>query len=131
MSKLKYDGYYYHLTIEEKKIDSYINIFRFFEKTNKVISVACSPNYNKAPIFGNFFPSDDWFNENYENNGNYNITDDKISFTCGKVEYKGTILSQDKLELFFYSKINGNEGKIEYKFISFEVLNDIRALEDK
>ena len=130
MSKIRYDGYYYNLDIKEKKRDSCIYIFRFFEKTNKVISVICSPNHNDALSFGNFFPSGDWFNENYENNGFYNITDDKISFTCGKVEYKGTILSQDKLKLFFYSKINGNEGKEEYKFISFDVLNDIRALEN-
>ena len=102
----------------------------FWKKTYKVISVVCGPNHNDPRNFGHFFPKGDWFNENYEDNVYYNITDDKISFTCGEVEYKGTILSQDKLKLFFYSKINGNEGKEEYKFISFEVLNDIRALEN-
>ena len=85
MSKLKYDGYYYNLNIKVKKRNSYASIFRFFEKTNKVISVVCSPNHNDPRNFWHFFPKGDWFNENYEDNGYYNITDDKISFTCGEV----------------------------------------------
>ena len=78
----------------------------------------------------NCFPSGNWFNEQYENKGTFNISEDKISFECGKVEYKGTIISDDLLKLFSHSNINNYETTEEYNFISFKVVQDIKTCEE-
>ena len=106
-------------------------IFRFYENNNKVIAVSCSLNEHLKINFANFFPSGNWFDENYEDNGNYNISGEQISFECGNVLYNGTILSKDKLKLFSHSNINGYETTREYKFISFKILKDIKTLENE
>ena len=48
----------------------------------------------------------------------------------GEVLYNGTIINQDKLKLFSHSNINGHEETKEYKFISFDALNDIKTSEN-
>ena len=116
--------------LKKKKSDSCNSIFRFYDKNNRVISVVCGQNEKRTNYFGDFFPSGNWFDENYEDNGCYEISGEQISFKCGNVLYNGTIVSQDKLKLFYHSNINGHEGTMEYKFISFELLNDIKALEN-
>ena len=79
MSKLKFNGLYYHLDTS-----SNINyILRFFEKNNIVISVSIIANEGKK-LSKKYFPQGDWFNEFYEKNGNYTIFGNKISFVCGK-----------------------------------------------
>ena len=131
MSKLRFDGYYYYLKKNIIKNDSYNYILRFFEKNNKVIGVTVSPQKDDIIVgFGDFFPSGNWFNENYENNGNFDISGDQISFKCGEVLYNGTIINQDKLKLFSHSNLNGHEETKEYKFISFDALNDIKTSEN-
>ena len=129
MSEVRSDGYYYCLKLEKKRDDSVNSILRFFSEQSKVIGVSVSPNKKSKFIFSNFFPSGNWFSENYENNGNYTISRNTISFECGKIIYKGTI-SKDKLVLFSHSNINGYETTEEYKFISFDVLKDIRNIDD-
>ena len=129
MPKLKFNGYYFCLKLTEKKTDSDNYILRFYEKNNEVIGVTISQNDQKKwLIFANYFPNDSWFNQNYERKGNYKISGDQISFECGNVIYKGTILD-DKLSLFSHSNINGFEATRLYKFIPFDILNDIRSLE--
>ena len=132
MSKIRFDGYYYSFTLKENKSDSDIKVLRFFNKNNKVISVTCA---TKNFCFGGFFPLLDWFNETYEDSGNFEITGNKISFysSCkyGKVSYKGTILNEEELELFSHSHINGYEQTRIFKFIPFEVVRDIRDLEER
>ena len=130
MSKLRFDGYYYYLKKNIIKNDSYNYILRFFEKNNKVIDVTVSPQKDDIIVgFWDFFPSGNWFNENYENNGNFDISGDQISFKCGEVLYNGTIINQDKLKLFSHSNINDHEETKEYKFISFDCINDIKTSE--
>ncbi len=131
MSKVRFDGYYYFLKLEEDKLDSVNYILRFYPD-NRVIGVSVSPNKenNFTSKFSNFFPSGNWFNEEYEDNGDFNISGDQINFVCGDVDYKGTILNDEILELFSHSNINGYESTKKYKFISFDVLKDIKDLED-
>ena len=131
MSKVRFDGYYYCLKFKEDKLDSINYILRFYPD-NRVIQVSCSPNKEKnyKPKFSIFFPSGNWFNEEYEDNGNFNISGNQINFICGKIEYKGTILNDETLELFSHSNINGYESTNKYKFISFDVLNDIKAFQE-
>ena len=126
---MKFNGYYYCLQLEENISHSYNYILIFYDKNNKVIKVSCCPSNEDKYFFINFFPTNNWFNENYENNGNYNISGDQISFECGKILYKGTILNDDKLKLFSHSNINGHEDTKEFKFISFEILKDIQVLD--
>ena len=117
----------------QKKIKlSYNHIIRFFpsHKVIKVVLPLCSRNKSKL-YFGDLFPSGNWFNENYINNGTFNIKENQISFKCRNVEYKGTIINDDKLILFCHSNINGHETIEEYKFISFDVLKDIDMIEKK
>ena len=71
----------------------------------------------------NFFPKETWFNEYYENNGEYEISDEHIKFKCGFVSYKGTIL-ENSLELLVHSDYNGYKAMRTYKFISFEELQN-------
>ena len=130
MSKIRFDGYYYLFTLKNNKNDSYVQVLRFFNENNKVISVTLAANNFS---FGSFFPSGNWFNEKYEDSGNFEIIENEISFDCsseeGKVSYKGKILNDDELELFYHSYINGYEDTKIYKFIPFDVLKDIRDLE--
>ena len=128
MSKIKYNGYYYYLDLKKNINDTYNYVMRFFPN-NKVITVThCSHDISK---FWRFFPNINWFNENYEDNGTFNIKEDRISFECGKVEYKGTIINDDKLVLFCHSNLNGYESIEEYKFISFDVLSDVLMFENE
>ena len=120
MSKLKFNGLYYHLDTSSNT--NYI--LRFFEKNNLVISVSIIANEGKK-LSKKYFPQGDWFNEFYEQNGNYTISGNKISFVCSKVSYEGIILNSRKLSLFSHSYINGYESTKEYKYISF---NDIKKL---
>ena len=132
MSKIRFDGYYYLFTLKNNKNDSYVHVLRFFNKNNKVISVAHAANNFS---FGSCFPSGNWFNEKFKNSGNFEIIENEISFDCssknGKISYKGTILNDDELELFCHSYINGYEDTKIYKFISFDVLKDIRDLDER
>ena len=132
MSKIRFDGYYYLFTLKKNTYYSYVKVFRFFNNNNKVISVT---HATQDFCFGSFFPSNDWFNENYDDSGNFKIIENEISFDCsskhGKVSYKGTILNDDKLELFSHSYINGYEQTKIYKFIPFDVLKDIRDLDER
>ena len=132
MSKIRFDGYYYLFTLENNKNDSYVQVLRFFNENNKVISVTHRKHYF---CFGSFFPSNDWFNENYDDSGNFKIIENEISFDIssedGKVSYKGTILNEDELELFSHSYINGYEDTKIYKFIPFDILKDIRDLDER
>ena len=132
MSKIRFDGYYYLFTLKNNKYDSYVQVLRFFNKNNKVISVThAADNFS----FGSFFPSGNLFNEKFKNSGNFEIIENEISFDCssknGKISYKGTILNDDELELFSHSYINGHEDTKIYKFISFDVLKDIRDLDER
>ena len=132
MSKIRFDGYYYLFRLKNNKNDSYVQVLRFFNENNKVISVTLVTHYF---CFGSFFPSENWFNEKYEDSGNFKIIENEISFDCsseeGKVSYKGTILNEDELELFSHSYINGYEDTKIYKFIPFDVLKDIRDLDER
>ena len=129
MSKIKYDGYYYSFKSEKDNYDSYNCILRFFEKKNKVISVSISPSKGKRHSFGNYFPAGDWFNEKYNENGEFKVTENKISFNCGRISYNGTILNEDELGLFSHSYINNYETTEIFKFISFNALKDIKELD--
>ena len=132
MSKIRFDGYYYLFTLKNNKNDSYVQVLRFFNKNNKVILVTHAANNFS---FGSCFPSGNWFNEKYEDSGNFEIIENEISFYCsseeGKVSYKGKILNDDELELFCHSYINGYEDTKIYKFIPFDVLKDIRDLDER
>ena len=132
MSKIRFDGYYYLFTLKNNINDSYVKVLRFFNKNNQVISVS---HIASDFSFGSFFPSGNWFNEMHEDSGNFKIIENEISFDCsskeGKVSYKGTILNDDELELFSHSYINGYEETKIYKFIPFDVLKDIRDLDER
>ena len=125
MSELKFNGLYYYLNIS--KNTNYV--LRFFEKNKLVIGTSIGAK-NSIYLFAKFFPNEGWFNEFYEIKGNYAISENKISFVCGNVSYDGTILDNGKLSLFSHSYINGYEATKEYKFISFDVLNDIKTYEN-
>ena len=131
MSKIRFDGYYYLFKLKNNKYDSYVQVLRFFNENNKVISVTHVTHHF---CFGSFFPSENWFNEQHEDSGKFKIIENEISFDCsskyGKVSYKGTILNDDELELFCHSYINGYEETKLYKFIPFDVLKDIRDLDE-
>ena len=117
----------------QKKIKlSYNHIIRFFpsHKVIKVVLPLCSRNKSKL-YFGDLFPSGNWFNENYINNGTFNIKENQISFKCGNDEYKGTIINDDKLILFYHSNINDYDSIEEFKFISIDVINDIKKIEEQ
>ena len=130
MPKLRFNGYYYCF-VKRNTSEYYNSVLRFYENNNIVIGVSISPQNNKKNCrFINYFPKENWFNENYEEKGDYIISEEQISFVCSNVSYKGTILNDDKLSLFSHSNLNGYESTEEYKFISFEILNDIKALED-
>ena len=129
MSKVKFDGYYYNLQLQEDENCFVNNILRFFPD-NTVIEVPIQAKKDNKITFGNCFPSGNGFNEQYENKGTFNISEDKISFECGKVEYKGTIISDDLLKLFSHSNINNYETTEEYNFISFKVVQDIKTCEE-
>ena len=125
MSELKFNGLYYYLNISEN-----INyVFRFFEKNNLVIGTSIGAK-NNIYLFANCFPNKVWFNEFYEQKGKYTISENKISFMCCNVSYDGTILDNGNLSLFSHSYINEYEATEEYKFISFDVLNDIETYEN-
>ena len=129
MSKVKFDGYYYHIDFKENdKYNSYNYILRFFPN-NRVIGVTVDVTKENKFTFGNCFPVGNWFNENYESNGIFNISENQITFECGDIEYKGTIINDDILKLFSHSNINNYETTEEYNFISFKVLQDIRTSE--
>ena len=132
MSKIRFDGYYYLFRLKNNISDSYVKVLRFFNKNNKVISVS---HIASDFSFRSFFPSGNWFNEMHEDSGNFKIIENEISFDCsskeGKVSYKGTILNDDELELFSHSYINGYEDTKIYKFIPFDILKDIRDLDER
>ena len=126
MPKLRFDGYYFYLNKKENPKDTKNYILRFYEKSQKVISVSVGLNNNKVKNdfnINDFFPSEKWFNEDYEKSGIYEISGDKIRFYTqsknGHISYKGEILD-NRLELFSHSYINGYETKILYNFIPFE-----------
>ena len=125
MSKLRllrFNGYYYYLDERDRKERAINYILRFYENPKKVIHVSMGlneENYYKEFDLNDFFPSNNWFNENYEDSGRYEIYGEQISFDCGKVSYKGTI-SDYYLTLHSISHINGHESTHKYKFIPFE-----------
>ena len=122
----KENGYYYCLSNDHE----YNSVLRFYKESNKVIGASIGSTSSEIKFIG-LFPKGNWFNENYENSGNYeiSISGNKIAFSLGKVHYKGTLLNRQKMELFVHSDINGNEDTKVYKFISLDVLQDIRDLD--
>ena len=118
------NGYYYCINKEKK----YNDILRFYKASNRVIGACISTSLPNI-IFRKLFPHGKWFNENYKNNGTYKISSsgNKISFNVGEVHYNGTIEGQ-KMELFSHSDINGHETTRIFKFISLDVLQDIKHL---
>ena len=120
------NGYYYCLSNDHE----YNSVLRFYKESNKVIGASIGSTSSEIKFIG-LFPKGNWFNENYENSGNYeiSISGNKIAFSLGKVHYKGTLLNRQKMELFVHSDINGNEDTKVYKFISLDVLQDIRDLD--
>ena len=123
---LEENGYYYCINKEKK----YNDIFRFYKASNKVIG-ACI-GYSLSNLrFKKLFPFGNWFNEDYKANGRYEISSsgNKIAFEVGNVHYNGTLLEGQKMELFSHSDINGHENTRIFKFISLDVLKDIRNLD--
>ena len=123
---IKENGYYYYF---EPELDM-SKILRFYKSSNKVIGASISVQKSEKR-FIDFFPSGNWFNENYEKSAKYVISGNKISFLLQNVHYKGTLLDGDKIELFSHSDINGYEATRVFKFISLDVLTDIRNLDSK
>ena len=128
MSKLRFNGYYYYID-QIDRLDETINyVLRFYEISKTVIQVSIGKskiglNENKKEFnINDFFPSGNWFNENYSNSGRYEINGDQIHFDCGKVSYKGTI-SDNSLSLYSISHINGHESTHLFKFIPFEEIH--------
>ena len=131
MSKIRYDGYYYSFQLGDKKNNhSHNYVLRFFNENNKVISESIYVIKENDFCFGNFFPEGNWFNENYEKKGNFEINENKIYFKIGNISYKGTILNEEEFELFSHSNINSYENTEIYKFIPFDVLKDIKDLDN-
>ena len=120
------NGYYYCIDFEEK----YNKVFRFYKASNKVIGATIGSTLSEIR-FTNLFPSGNWFNEYYKDNARYEITTsgNKIAFKVGNVHYKGTLLEGQKIELFSHSDINGHEDTKVFKFISLDVLEDIKKLD--
>ena len=120
------NGYYYCLSNDHE----YNSVLRFYKESNKVIGASIGSTSSEIKFIG-LFPKGNWFNENYEDSGNYeiSISGNKIAFSLGKVHYKGTLLNRQKMELFVHSDINGYENTEIYKFISLDVLKDIRDLD--
>ena len=123
---LEENGYYYCIDFEEK----YNKVFRFYKASNKVIGASIGSTLSEIR-FNNLFPSENWFNEYYKDNARYEITTsgNKIAFKVGNVHYKGTLLEGQKIELFSHSDINGHEDTKVFKFISLDVLEDIKKLD--
>ena len=123
---LEENGYYYCIDFEEK----YNKVFRFYKASNKVIGASIGSTLSEIR-FKNLFPSENWFNEYYKDNARYEITTsgNKISFKVGNVHYKGTLLEGQKIELFSHSDNNGYEDTKVFKFISLDVLEDIKKLD--
>jgi hypothetical protein len=123
---LEENGYYYCIDFEEK----YNKVFRFYKASNKVIGASIGSTLSEIR-FKNLFPSENWFNEYYKDNARYEITTsgNKIAFKVGNVHYKGTLLEGQKIELFSHSDINGHEDTKVFKFISLDVLEDIKKLD--
>jgi hypothetical protein len=123
---LEENGYYYCIDFEEK----YNKVFRFYKASNKVIGATIGSTLSEIR-FTNLFPSGNWFNEYYKDNARYEITTsgNKIAFKVGNVHYKGTLLEGQKIELFSHSDINGHEDTKVFKFISLDVLEDIKKLD--
>ena len=126
-TNLKFFGYYYFLKKKGNILDSSNSVLRFFKDKKRVISVSIGLQKDKKDkpiesfVLNDFFPKETWFNELYENNGTYEISDDHIKFKCGFVSYEGTIL-ENSLELSVHSDYNGYEAMETFKFISFEEL---------
>ena len=123
---LEENGYYYCIDFEEK----YNKVFRFYKASNKVIGASIGSTLSEIR-FTKLFPSGNWFNEYYKDNARYEITTsgNKIAFKVGNVHYKGTLLEGQKIELFSHSDINGHEDTKVFKFISLDVLEDIKKLD--
>jgi len=113
---VRFDGFY-----QTQSKEDYKSFLRFYSDST-VLSVTTDGDAEASNLIS-------WFKKPFDNphhsKGKYEIKENKISFTTdssnGKVVYKGTIESENKLILNFKSLINGYEGKEVYYFIKLDL----------